>query len=339
MKGKKAICVLLLLAAIAILPGCGKKVRSAMGSGSIVALIRTDANAEAADALAEFLGRDRYLVPRPEKPFKITQMTIAGLDSHRYDKNIVLLCDVSEKGELLKTVRNILSEEDRRQLGRGESRAISLSDSWGKFQNVVVIAAPSSEKLLRLVEDEGAAIVDRLEEDVIGVMVRMFAERTVVPGLGSRAVSRDGWSLQLPEGYRMKAEKEDVPLLHFEAAAPPRIVFVHWYEGTPEMTVDDLIEFRSRFGWDQYDEDEIAEGRVRGQVTTLAGNPAVRIEGLWQNAKYTIGGPFITYLVLCPDGKQTILLDLIVYAPGMDQVRYLRELEAVARTLKCSAGT
>ena len=188
--------------------GCGKKVQPAMGSGSVVALVRSEANREAADLLTQSLEEDRYTVPRPEKPFRVTAIGIDALGDHRYDKNVILLCDVSEGGKILKEVRRILSDEDRRRLGGGEPVVVFKADTWGTYQNVVVVAAPTAQGLLSTVKEKSPDITDRLENETVEVMARFFSEQSEIPGLRSRIVNRYGWSLRLPEGYVLKSEKE-----------------------------------------------------------------------------------------------------------------------------------
>jgi len=114
------------------------------------------------------------------------------------------------------------------------------------------------------------------------------------------------------------------------------IASVTWQEGAEDGTVEGCLERRRQLAWTQYDEDEVVEESVVSREVTLCDRPAVRIQGLWRNVKHTIGGAFLTYRVSVPERGRTVMLDFYLYAPGMEQVAFLREMEAIALTFVCS---
>lgn len=315
--------------------GCVGKIQPAMGSGSVVALVSSSSTRGAAEVLTRALEAERYVLPRPEKPFQVTPIRIGTLDEHRYDKNVVILCNASEGGQVLKTVREIVDRETRLRLERGQAVTAFLVDTWARYQNVVILAAPSAEALVATVEAEGPAIAARLEADVIRAIGEMFSRQIKVPGFRTGEIRRHGWGLRIPKGYVLKREEPEVPLAVFQQENPPRVISVTWRAGAVEPSAAECVEWRSELAWSRFDEDEVVEDTVRWRDARLCDAPAVRIEGLWKNVKYVIGGPFITYLLPARECDRTFLIDLTLYAPGMEQVAFLREMEAIARSFVC----
>ncbi len=65
---------------------------------------------------------------------------------------------------------------------------------------------------------------------------------------------------------------------------------------------------------------------------SFQGEPALKWEGIWQNEKYTIGGPFRAF-AFHRGGRSYILIGE-VFAPGADKVYLLRQVEALMNTFR-----
>jgi len=62
------------------------------------------------------------------------------------------------------------------------------------------------------------------------------------------------------------------------------------------------------------------------------GAPGLRWEGVWQNEKYVIGGPFRAFA--CHRNGDSFLMVGLVYAPGQDKMPALRQVEAMISTFR-----
>ena len=90
--------------------------------------------------------------------------------------------------------------------------------------------------------------------------------------------------------------------------------------------------------WKYWDEDEIVEDALEVTGTAFAGLPAVHLTGTWENKKYVIGGSFTSYCFTCQDCGRNYFIDAAVFAPGLDKLPLMRELEAILVTFRCSCG-
>jgi hypothetical protein len=150
--------------------------------------------------------------------------------------------------------------------------------------------------------------------------------------MSSYVSSKYGWTVRIPKGFRV-AEDEKGRLVKFVAHEPTRLLFVHWRPSDGEaLNAERCLRLRSRLVWEYYDEDVIEESMTSASDAVFQGREAVRIDGVWQNEKHVIGGPFFT---LCFDeGDRFYMIDCVVFAPGMDKAGFLKQLEALALTFK-----
>lgn len=60
----------------------------------------------------------------------------------------------------------------------------------------------------------------------------------------------------------------------------------------------------------------------------------VELRGLWSSVRDKMGGPFYSYTMLSPDQSSCITVDGFVYAPQEKKRDYLREVEAIVKSIK-----
>ena len=68
----------------------------------------------------------------------------------------------------------------------------------------------------------------------------------------------------------------------------------------------------------------------------LANTYTIEYRGLWNMKNDFMGGPFIHYTLVDERRQRVINIDGFVYAPKFNKREYLRELEAIMRSIKIS---
>jgi len=79
-------------------------------------------------------------------------------------------------------------------------------------------------------------------------------------------------------------------------------------------------------------EDDIVPASLVWKTDTIAGLPAVRLEGAWNSRRFAGGGPFWSWFVADPEGQRLFCLDALCYAPGADKMDHFRRMQAVLQT-------
>ena len=64
---------------------------------------------------------------------------------------------------------------------------------------------------------------------------------------------------------------------------------------------------------------------------------AVESRGLWRLFGDFMGGPFVSYTLLSPDGTQLVDITGFVYCPRFDKRDYLMQVDGICRSIKWPA--
>jgi len=74
------------------------------------------------------------------------------------------------------------------------------------------------------------------------------------------------------------------------------------------------------------------------QEINLNGSYAMEYRGLWNMANDFMGGPFLHYTFVDEKNNRVVNLDAFVFAPKFNKREYLRELEAILKSVKLVSG-
>jgi len=218
---------------------------------------------------------------------------------------------------------------------RGSPCTLLLTrDIWADGQIGAALVGTTYEDVLDYVEAHGEEILSRflataLERDVER-LCSGEKERAVAEGLAERF----GWSLCVPPSYDMYTTGEGTRFVFFRRDRPDRSIFVYWQAGSSEDVRPDFAlgvreELTERF----YDGDTHEPRRPSVfDTVSFGGREAVRVSAWWTNAELVGGGPFRTYCFHDPSDGRTYLVDVSLFAPGLEKVQHMRNLDAVART-------
>jgi len=73
---------------------------------------------------------------------------------------------------------------------------------------------------------------------------------------------------------------------------------------------------------------------LSSKIMTMSGHYCVEYKGWWNMVNATMGGPFISYLLVDKQSNQLYLIDGFVFAPNFSKRDFLMELEAMIKTFK-----
>ena len=78
---------------------------------------------------------------------------------------------------------------------------------------------------------------------------------------------------------------------------------------------------------------------LEGRVVDLDGAKyCVETRGLWRLFGDFMGGPFVSYSILSPDGKQVVELTGYVYCPRFNKRDYLMQVDSIGRSITWPVG-
>ena len=263
-------------------------------------------------------------LPQPEPRFDVVSIPVSSLENtqmFQMHRNIVL-CDVKE--------------------GNPDKLYIH-HDKWSEPQVVVDLAASSEAALCDLLRRHADRIIDELYAAEYRRMANAFyRDRNV--DLMKRFATKFGFSLNLPQEFAMAKEDDGFAWLMKRTKDFDLNVLVH------VEPYRDQAQFSSGKIYNRLDTTMRrnvpgpSEGSYMGterrfdltsRLVDFEGvKYAVETRGLWRTFGDFMGGPFVAYTLLSPDGTQLVELTAFVYCPRFDKRDYLMQVDGICRSIK-----
>ncbi len=208
------------------------------------------------------------------------------------------------------------------------------TDIWAARQVVATLMGNSPEELVGYIESHGSELLEALLAASRERLARGLCDEPAAAGVRAMLEERYGWSLCLPSGYEFDSGAAEEGFVIFGRRQPDRFVFVRWTDGVQEeVTQNSLIAARDALCNAYHNGDDVELRRpVLADTVSFSGLTALRLSGWWGNMELVGGGPFRTYCFYDPDKQRTYIVDVSLFAPGLDKTSLMRNLDAIAHT-------
>lgn len=269
-------------------------------------------------------------LPQPEPRFDMVNVPVSSLrNTHMFQmhRNIIIL-EVKD------------GNPDKVYINR---------DKWAAPQVVVDIAASSEASLRDLLRKYEPNIVKAIYDAEHKRMAKAFYNSRNVD-LMNRVKEKFGFELTFSEDFMWAEEDEGFAWIRKETKDISLGVLVNV---TPYRSQDQLMpeKIYNRFDTimrrhvpspseDGYMGTERRVDFETRKVDFEGCDYCIETHGLWRLIETTdrMGGPFVAYSMLSPDGKNIVELIGFVYAPRFDKRDYLMQVEGICNSLKWIDG-
>lgn len=312
--------------------------RSAGGQGEVL-VVMGKAHWEGAPGAAVRVLLEQPVdgLPQREARFKVAHTLPSGL------------------GSLLKTHHSVLiAQVDPDAQPEG---LLLLRDQEAQGQLTVRLAAHRAEDLISLVQREGGEVLDALENHQrLRVQQRLAREKDA--SISSSLRAQHGLELDVPGGYTVRTQAPRFSWLQRDRLVSGSgldhnvieglLIHRHAYTSDTTFQVPYLVELRDSVtkahvpgpdpgsfmvvqrGFEQMDL------MPHGRAVSLNGSFAYVMQGLFGMHGAKMGGPFVSLSLVDTARQELITVEGFVYAPQFDKREYMRELEALVRTVRIS---
>jgi hypothetical protein len=161
------------------------------------------------------------------------------------------------------------------------------------------------------------------------------------PVIEKKIKAKFGITMTVPSGYFIGREEEDFLWLCFRTPKNDRFVMIY-KSPRYELTTENIVAERDRIT-KAYIQGAVVgaypivaklDGYPLTQNLTLRYHNGVELRGLWESVRDKMGGPFYSFTQVAPDSTSVITIDGFVYAPQEKKRDYLREVEAVVKSIQ-----
>jgi hypothetical protein len=315
---------------LAGLGGCGGPVVTAAGESDDLVIIRDEAAARAALALRSALESPvGWLLE--EHAFRGAEVSPDRFEHFTNRRHIVLVGIWGARG-VERLVRGRVAGLDEDAPPRFEI----VEDIWARGQVVGVVMGRDENDIIEYVMANGEAVLERFEEAAVARAAKNLCRRAGRTGIEEALAERFGWSICPPKGYDLFSADVEKGFAFFRRTRPDRTISIYWQDGEASFASEEFaIAKRTELGQRFFDGDEIEWRReLAVDAVEFGGRPAVRLSGWWANRELVGGGPFRSYCFFEPSQGRVYLVDLSLFAPALDKVPMMRNLDAVAHTFR-----
>ena len=334
------------MAALGLLPllffggGCSeKRVIPAVGPYSDVWLFTETGRANPLlRGFVDALSHPITYILEPENEFDVYLRDGDQFTGNRDRKNLVLLARTDRVGGLLDRVSRFLGGDILARVRREGHLILYKRDLFARDQDVYIILmngrAEEEYVLTRLAGTLRTRLRESTQERFRGYLLRDRENK----GGGKYLMQEYGFTLRFPSEYHLLQERPEIGAVELHRKDPSRAIGVFWRNGVASApTLADslgLLAFRAGKVDSLYDGDTILPEGIRFDAAELGGHEAIRMQGIWQNEAQQTGGAFVTYFLHDDRRRRLVALDLLLFAPGMSKHPFMRELEALATTIR-----
>lgn len=204
----------------------------------------------------------------------------------------------------------------------------------------VVLRGNNCDSLLSLFLQHQDEIIQALYDNDIARLQN--AQRKLNnPALEKKIKDKFGISMTIPTDWFVGREEDDFLWLCFRTPKNDRFIMIY-RNNAYNLTKENIVLRR----------DSITKAYIQGAVqgaypivADIEGFPLAKeyklhyhngmeLRGLWASVRDKMGGPFYSYTMKSEDGTTCITVDGFVYAPQEEKRDYLREVEAIVKSIK-----
>lgn len=244
---------------------------------------------------------------------------------------------------VLKKSKNILKVELKPNNGK---KVQIVNDVWAKDQLMIKITANNQETLDRILNKNKKTIRDYFNEEEIKRLQRQFLIKRERK-LEKRISEKFEIKLTVPSAFiKMKDSSDGLWFKKEKTIGQHQVIqgvmiYSMPYASDSTFSVNEMITHRNRFTKNNIkgfrDSSYMAvyeEYRPVEATISLDSTYAVEYRGLWNMKNDFMGGPFLHYTLVDQKNNTVIHMDGFVYAPKFEKREYLRELEAIMKSIQ-----
>ena len=298
---------------------------SSIGTPSEIIMVSEDNlwKSSAGDTVRAFFEGPVAGLPQPEPYYKLIQVKEDGFgDLLRQHRNIfIITIDSSLQKPVLEMPHNL----------------------WASPQRVVKIASPGIEGIKEVFEANKGKILNFYDNAEMERLQKLYAKSKDLNAI-SAIEKQFGFSLNVPADYYLAVEKDNFIWLRRETNLESQGILIYAYPYTDTIAFNSrkIQSVRNQFtqlyvpGPSDSSYMAVADEFIQPihRSVKLKNQPATELRGLWEVRKDFMGGPFVSYTFVDEKNNMVVTLDGYVYAPGINKLAMLKQVQSILLSFK-----
>jgi hypothetical protein len=301
------------------------------------------------DTLRYYYSSAYPLLPQPEPVFDLRHYTPLDIKKDPLRKELrtyMFVANLADEDSptTQMVLKDIGSEKARSAREDKNVNNAAGRDKWAKGQLMLYQFAYSHDALAEALKENYPAVkrkVNKFDE-------RKLESYIYLDGVANQLIKevKDsmGVSLRIPNDYFIAINDGDIIWVRKETEKISQNLMLKKmkYEDQSQLSKENLIALRDSIGKeyisstleDTYMQVNDEDLPVIFNTTSINGNYAVEVRGIWEIVGDYMGGSFISYLMLNPNTNELLFIDGFLHAPGEDKRDYMEQLDHIINTLE-----
>jgi hypothetical protein len=277
------------------------------------------------NTIANILKQNIYTV-QPEPEFLIRYETLDRAENFIKFHLIFIVGAINEEPI------NTLLQKQQEKIENDSFGLFTFIDPWAKGQYVLIFAVKNHELLETGLLRYSRRIRKTFQDYVLDYMDKITYERGYDKKLTEQLLNKYNFTIKSPFRFTLIDKYETDNFIYLVTHNPDRSIFFYYQQQPRVLDPVELITLRDSLTKNFYDGDYIYKDLTRAETTMFNNIWAIKITGVWQNAKMVIGGPFISYCFNY--NNRFYYIDGMLYYPGKKKLDNLNQLNAILHTFK-----
>ncbi len=332
---------ILIIVLLLLTTSCSTK-RDALGSpDKIIVVVDSTQWLEISEAVKSVFEQIFYS-PQPEPAFVILPKKPDELGALRHYPNMLLIGTLDGDNDMHELFDNMLTENARNRVLHDSVFLFSRHDPWAQNQLLGLAIAKDMPTLKKNLQKQGEQLFSLFDKHLSATMFRDLFEHFEQKELSKALMHKHGWNVRVPHDYYVAVDSSELRLVWLRRFNPQRWISVYWEPADdPSMLSKEwMLNRRNEIIHPIYDGDYIYEDdliQTQEQVVDFNERYAIRLDGVWQNDKHVMGGPFRSFAFYDEHDGRLYMIDLAVFAPGQRKYQFVRQMEGIAATFRTTA--
>jgi len=280
--------------------------------------------------------------PQPESVFELLHKKPEDLKNLLRFPNLLFVGSLDQENAMSDLLKKMLSEDALARVQADSAFLFNKIDPWARHQLLALVVAKDAETLKKNLHEYGDRIFNLFDENISANVFHSLFVQFEQEDITKKFMKEYGWSIRVQHDYFVAVDSSEISYVWLRRFNPQRWISVYWepVDDPSILSKEWMLEKRQDIIEQVYDGDYVYEDdtiKVTEKVVDFNDRYAIRLDGVWQNEKYVMGGPFRSYAFYEESDGRLYLIDLAVYAPGERKSQYLRQLDGIASTFKVKA--
>lgn len=272
--------------------------------------------------------------PVLERDYLLKWEPFEHFEHYKKFKNIFILGRLNSNQPVSQNVRSLLNDDIIAGVKSGNYFYIPKKDAWAMHQYVLFLVANSEEDMVQKIVDYGDLMYKDFQSYYFTRLKAEMFKRMEQKELEKYIANHFPFTIRVQHDYFIADENLEDGYVWIRRLHPDRSILVHWQTVSPEFKLSTgwVVQERNRLAKEVYEGDVVVEEETRAKFIRFKEWNAVKLEGVWKNEKYMIGGPFHNITFIDRNLNRLYFIDGYVQAIGRRKKPFLDQLEVIMHT-------